>query len=590
MSDHRPRRRLAAIVAADVAGYSRLIGLDEEGTLKALRTVRREIVDPLLHEHGGRVANTAGDSLLLEFPSVVDAARCALAMQKALADRNADIPGDRRLAFRIGIHVGDVVSDGDDLLGDCVNVAARLEGLADANGIALSDDAYRQIRDRVDEVWSDTGEHALKNIAHSVRVWRWEAQRPGQPPKPRRPAVAASLPHPKQADTPSIAVLPFDNMSGDPEQGYFADGITEDLITEISRIPGVLVIARNSTFTYKGKAASIQDVCCDLGVRYVLEGSVRKAGNRVRISTQLIDWQSGGHLWAERYDRSLEDIFAVQDDVTDKIVRALEVQIVGRAVAGHAHHEPTRDPEAYDCVLRGREQYRLFSKDGNASARELYRRAIALDPDYAEPYAGLAETYVQDWLMGSEPTLDRAFELAQEATTRDPTLPLVQEAMSTVHLFKRQHTEAVATAQRWIELEPGNAEAYATLAGAIHYSGENQDVITLIETAMRLNPFYPFYYAHYIGLANFAMRRFDEAVMALKRAVVRSPDALWPHVYLAACHGHLGDGSEASAQAEEVRRIRPDFSSALLQDLAPYKNSADVDLVITGLRKAGLPT
>ena len=350
-----------------------------------------------------------------------------------------------------------------------------------------------------------------------------------------------------------------------------------------------MVIARNSTFTYKGKAAKIGDVCRDLRVRYVLEGSVRKAGERVRISAQLIDGRSGGHLWAERYDRGLEDIFAVQDDVTEKIVRALEVKLVSRTAAQEACKQAPNS-EAYDCVLRGREQYRLFSKDSNAAARELYERAIALDPDYAEPYAGLAETYVQEWIMGSEPTLDRAFESAQQAAARDPTLPLVQEALSTVHLFKRQHADAIATARRWIELEPSNADAYATLAGALHFSGENEEVIELIEKAMRLNPFYPFFYPHYIGLANLGMRRFDEAVAALKRGISRNPEALWPHVFLAACHGHLGEHTQARAQLAEVRRIHPGFSISSLQDLLPYKRSADADLLLHSLRKAGLST
>jgi adenylate cyclase len=388
-------------------------------------------------------------------------------------------------------------------------------------------------------------------------------------------------------DKPSIAVLPFGNMSSDPEQEYFSDGITEDIITEISRIPEVMVISRNSTFTYKGKSAKVQDVCRDLGVRYVLEGSVRKVGKRVRITAQLIDGRSGGHLWAERYDRGLEDIFAVQDDVTEKIVRALEVKLAGGAAAGQAR-EQIHTPEAYDCVLRGREQYRLFSMDSNAAARELYERAIVIDPDYAEPYAGLAETYVQDWFMGSEPNLDRAFDLARQATERDPTLPLVHEALSTVQVFRKQHAEAIATARRWIELEPSNADAYATLAGAMHWSGDNEQVIALIEKAMRLNPFYPFFYPHYIGMANMAMRRFDEAVVAFKRGMDLNPEALWPHVYLAACNGHLGEIAQAKVQLAEVRRINPEFSIASLPKLLPYKRSADADVPVDGLRKAGM--
>ncbi len=572
-------RRLAAILVADVVGYSRLMGADEAGTLAALRTLRKDTIEPLIARHRGRIVKLMGDGMLVEFASVVDAAQCALAWQ--MERQGAE---DRTLRFRIGVNLGDIIFEDDDIHGDGVNLAARLESLAEPGGICISAIVHDQIDRRIDVDFTDLGERELKNMDRPVRVWQWSPEGSNGNARIKTALGPLALP-----DKPSIAVLPFNNMSGDPEQEYFADGITEDIITEISRIPEVMVISRNSTFTYKGKAAKVQDVCRDLGVRYVLEGSVRKAGERVRINAQLIDGRTGGHLWAERYDRGLEDIFAVQDDVTEKIVRALEVKLVGGAAA-HKAREQTHNPEAYDCVLRGREQYRLFSKDSNAAARELYERAIALDPDYAEPYAGLAETYVQDWFMGAEPTLDRAFELAQQATARDPTLPLVKEALSTVHLFKKQHAEAIATARRWIELEPSNADAYATLAGAMHFAGENEEVIALIEKAMRLNPFYPFFYPHYIGLANFSMRRFDEAVVALKRGVVRNPEALWPHVFLAACHGHLGEDVQARAQLAEVRRINPEFSLALLLKLLPYKSSADGDLLVDGLRKAGLST
>jgi len=574
-------RRLAAILATDVVGYSRLIRADEEGTIGALQALRADLIDPILGEHHGRIVKLMGDGMLAEFSSVVDAVRAAVESQRAVAERNASLPEEKRIEFRAGINLGDVIVDGNDIQGDGVNVAARLEGLAQPGGICISGSVYEQVRDRLDLSFEDLGEREVKNIARPIRVWQWTLAASAAA---NRATLNEPLPLPEM---PSIAVLPFENMSSDPEQEYFSDGITDDIITEISRIPEVMVISRNSTFTYKGKAAKVQDVCRDLGVRYVLEGSVRKAGERVRINAQLIDGRSGGHLWAERYDRALEDIFAVQDDVTEKIVRALEVKLIGGAAALQAR-EHSHDPEAYDCVLRGREQYRLFSTDSNAAARELYERAIALDPDYAEPYAGLAETYVQEWFMGAEPTLDRAFELAQQATARDPNLPLVQEALSTVHLFKKQHVESIATAQRWIDLEPSNADAYATLAGAMHFSGDNEEVIALVEKAMRLNPFYPFYYPHYIGLANMAMRRFDEAVVALKRAVVRNPEALWPHVFLAACYGHLGETTQAGAQLAEVRRINPEFSISSLLRLLPYKSRADVDLLIDGLRKAGL--
>jgi adenylate cyclase len=347
------QRRLAAILAADVVGYSRLIRADEEGTLAALKALHSELIDPKLREHRGRTVKLMGDGMLVEFASVVDAVRAATATQSALAERNAAVPESQRIDLRIGVNLGDVVIDGDDIHGDGVNVAARLEGLAAPGGICISEAVYEQVRDRTSLAFEDLGLREVKNIDRPVRVWRWLS---GQDVAVADPALAEkplALP-----DKPSIAVLPFDNMSGDPEQGYFADGITEDIITEISKISELFVISRNSTFTYKGRAAKVQDVSRDLGVRYVLEGSVRKAGERVRVTAQLIDGHTGGHVWAERYDRGLADIFAVQDDVTAEIVRALEVRLVDAARARPARAE-TENPEAYDCVLRGREQYRL---------------------------------------------------------------------------------------------------------------------------------------------------------------------------------------------------------------------------------------
>ncbi len=537
----RVQRKLAAILAADVVGYSRLMGEDETKTLAALRKLRTELFAPAVAEQRGNIVKSMGDGWLVAFDSARDAVQCAIQVQEKLSE-------DEFLKLRMGLHIGDVTHEDEDIYGDGVNIAARLQELAEPGAIVLSDTARRSIDRKLAAGFNDLGPQELKNIAEPVVVYGWGMS------EVRASPTALALP-----DTPSLAVLPFDNMSGDPEQDYFADGITEDIITEISRNPGLLVISRNSTFTYKNKASKAQDVCRDLGVRYLMEGSVRKSGERVRITAQLIDGISGGHLWAERYDRDLADIFAVQDDVTAQIVDALEVKLVEGATKTSAGFE-TEIPEAYDCVLRGREQYRLFSKDGNTAARDLYERAIALDPGYAEPYAGLAETYVQEWFMGAEPTLDRAYQLAQQAAARNPTLPLVQEALSTVHLFKKQHAEATATARRWIALEPSNADAYATLAGSMHFSGENGEVIALIDKAMRLNPFYPFFYPHYIGLANLAMRKFDEAVVAFKRAIARNPEILWPHVFLAACHGHLADDSQAAAQLAEVRRINPEFS------------------------------
>jgi adenylate cyclase len=575
------RQRLAAILAADAAGYSRLMAADERATVTALdaaRTVFRKHIET----NRGRVIDMAGDSVLAVFETAAGATSAALAIQEELEGAAKDFAEDRRLRYRIGVHLGDIIEKADGTAyGDGVNIAARLQGIAETGGICISsavfDAASRQLRLRFEPL----GEQRVKNIDRPIRAYRVSSE--------ERPSIAAGeLENVSARSRPTIAVLPFDNMSGDREQDYFSDGITEDIITEISRIPALFVIARNSTFTYKGKAAKVQDVCRDLGVRYVLEGSVRKSGHRVRVTAQLIDGDSGGHIWAERYDRELADIFAVQDEVTAQIVRALEVKLIDARRAPSSRVE-TDNPEAYDCVLRGREQYRLFSKDGNAAARRLYERSIELDPSYAEAHAGLAETHLHDWFLGSAEGLDRAFELARTAKRLNPYLPLVYEALGSVHLFKRQHDEAVAAAKQWVEIEPGNAEAYANLAGILHFAGEPERVAGLIENAKRLNPFHPFYYNLYVGQACFTMHRFAEAVQWIKRSITRNPESLPSHFYLAACYGQLGEDALGRAALAEVWRISPDFSLARLQAIAAYRRATDLDLLIEGLRKAGLP-
>ena len=574
-------RRLAAILATDVVGYTRLMDEDEAGTLTALKAHREEFIDPTIAKHKGRIVKLMGDGALMEFASVVDAVSCAAELQSGMAERNADVSENLRITFRMGINLGDVIIEGDDLYGDGVNVAARLEGLVEPGSICLSSKVYDEVRKKLNLSFEDLGSQKLKNVAEPVRVYRIAVDKPVISPTS---LATEALPLP---DKPSIAVLPFANLSGDQEQEYFADGITEDIITEISRIAGILVISRNSTFTYKGKATKAQDVCRDLGVRYVMEGSVRKAGQRVRITAQLIDGRSGGHLWAERYDRELADIFAVQDDVTEKIVHALEINLADK-VGGWPARIETDKPEAYDCVLRGREQYRLFSKDGNLRARQLYERAIELDPNYAAAYAGLALTCLHDWFLGSPDALDRAYELALTAEALDPSLPLAYEALGNVRLFKKQHEEAVAAARQWVKIEPGNADAYANLAGALHFSGEHEQVIPLIEKAMRLNPFYPFYYILYRGQAYLAMERYEEALEALKRSSAHNPESLPAHLYLAACFGLLGKDASARETMAEVHRINPNFSTAWMQTFLSYKRAADLDRLVEGLRKAGL--
>jgi adenylate cyclase len=575
------RQRLAAILAADATGYSRLMAADERSTVVALDAARA-VFRKQIESNQGRVIDMAGDSVLAVFETTAGAMSAALAIQKELGEASQEVSEDRRLRYRIGVHLGDVIEKADGTVyGDGVNIAARLQGIAEAGGICISaavfDAADRQLRRRFEPL----GDQWVKNIDRPIRAYRFAVE--------ELPATAVGdRESASPRDRPAIAVLPFDNMSGDREQDYFSDGITEDIITELSRIPALLVIARNSSFTYKGKATKVQDVCRDLGVRYVLEGSVRKSGSRIRVTAQLIDGSSGGHLWAERYDRELADIFAVQDDVTEQIVRALEIRLSDTHGAAPSSRLETGNPEAYDCVLRGREQYRSFSKEGNAVARRLYEKAIALDPSYAEAYAGLAETHLHDWFLGSSEGLARAFELAQTAKRLNPYLPLVYEALSSVHLFKRQHDEAIAAAKRWVEIEPGDAEAYANLAGILQFAGEPERVRGLIEKAKRLNPFHPFYYNLYVGQACFTMHRFEEAAELIKRSIAHNPESLPSHFYLAACYGQLGEEARARDALAEVRRISPDFSIARLQAIAAYRRATDLDLLIGGLREAGL--
>ena len=584
MSGTELKQRLAAILAADVAGYSRLMAADDRATVTALDAARR-VFRAMIESNQGRVIDMAGDSVLAVFETAIGAVSAALAVQAGINPLADAAPEERRMRFRIGVHLGDVIEKADGTVyGDGVNIAARLEGLAEPGGITVSESIRTAVKGKVGAGFEDQGEQTVKNIPDPVHAYRVRAVGAvASKAFPSAGAIDLSVP-----DKPSIAVLPFANMSGDPEQEYFTDGITEDIITEISRIPALFVIARNSTFTYKGKAAKVQDICRDLGVRYVLEGSVRKSGQRIRVTAQLVEGDSGGQLWAERYDRELADIFAVQDDVTEQIVRALEIRLTGNPGTLAARQE-TENPEAYDRVLRGREQYRLFTQDGNAAARRHYERAIELDPCYAEAHAGLAQTYLHDWFCGSSAGLERAFELAEIAKSLDPRLPLVYEALSGVLLFKRRHDEAVAAARRWTEIEPSNAEAYANLAGVLHFAGEPQRVAELIDKAKRLNPFHPFYYTLYVGQACFAMRRFKEAVQFIKRSIAHNPESLPSHLYLAACHGQLGEDKFAHQALAEVLRINPACSLASVRTIFAYRRAADLDLLTEGLRNAGLP-
>ncbi len=575
-----PPRKLAVVVHADVVGSTALVRVDESLAHQRIQDTFTRFAETIT-AHSGIAHEIRGDALVAEFSRVSDAISASTEFQIAQKVYNENLTDQVRPVVRIGIALGEVVIADNTITGEGVILAQRLEQLAPPGGVCLQGAAYETVPKRFAFAYEYLGEHHLKGFSEPVRAYTVWQQSQRSAPSPLK-ASESDL-----AEKPSIAVLPLRNMSGDPEQEYFADGITEDIITELSKIIGLTVISRNSTFTYKGKAAKAQDVGRDLGVRYVLEGSVRKAGQQVRISAQLIDGISGGHLWAERYDRGLVDIFAVQDDVTEKIVRALEVNLIRNPQAQRGHGD-TESPEAYDFMLRGREQYRLYSEEGNLKARRLFEHAIEIDPDYAAAYAGLAETYMHDWFRGSPDALERAYELAVRANSLNPSPPIVWEALGNIQLFRRQHEQAVAAARQWVEIEPGNAEAYANLAAALHFDGASEREIQLIEKAMRLNPYYPFYYLQYQGQAYLIMGRYDAALETLQRTINRNPEALTAHVYIAASYGLLGQAEQARQALDEVLRLYPDFSRSWVGTFMPYKREADSERLLEGLRKAGL--
>ena len=589
-------RKLAAILAADVAGYSRLAGSDEDRTLARLRALRSDLIDPTVAVHNGRVVKRTGDGILVEFRSVVDAVRCAIEVQNGMVERNAGLPPERRIEFRVGVHLGDVVEESDgDLMGDGVNIAARLEGVAKPGTICLSEDAYRQVRARLDLAVSDLGETQLKNIAEPVRIYSLQVELPAQA-KPATPAERAA-PHKPSAqlplpDKPSIVVLPFDNMSRDPEQEYFSDGISEDIITDLSKVSALFVIARNSAFVYKGKAFNISDICRELGVRFALEGSVRKAGNRVRITAQLIEGSRGGHLWAERYDRDLTDIFAVQDDVTRHIVAALKVTL-SEAEKSVIADSGTTNVDAHDFFLRGRELIfgPKIDREAFDKSTAWFRRAIELDPDYGAPYAGLAMAYILDfqnrWSDTPDTSLDQAARLVGESIAKDDKDPLAHFVAATAALWKKDHERWAHEADRALSLNPNYALAVNS-RGLVHvYTGEPAKAIPYIERAIRLDPAQQLY-KHFLGTAYFVAGNYETAAAVFKDRIAITPKTDLSRSFLASALGHLGRRDEARQIWRELKEINPRYSYVDHFGRLPFKNPADADKFTDGLRKAGL--
>jgi adenylate cyclase len=576
-------RKLIAILSADVKGYSRLMGDDEVATLKTLTAYFQAITD-LVQRHKGRVVNTAGDSLLVEFGSVVDALQCAVGIQSELKARNTELSENRRMELRIGINLGDVIEEGDTIYGDGVNIAARVQSLAEAGGICISGTAYDHVKKKVPLVYESLGEEMVKNIADPVRVYRILME----PGVKKVATEKGALPLP---DKPSIAVLPFINMSGDPGQEFFSDGMTEEIITALSKSPYLFVIARTSTFTYKGKPTDVKRVSEELGVRYVLEGSVRRSGERVRITAQLIDALTGYHLWAERYDRDIRDIFAIQDEITLKIMETVHVKLQTMGTAGETG-KGAGNLEAFLKAMEAREHYHLFTKEHNAIARKLFEEAIALDRDYAFPYFGLAGTHVADVWVGASKSPKESVELAiglgEKALTLGASGATIYAYLGYFYVMARQFEKAVDLAEKALAFGQDSSEVLFHAGTVMAYSGKPEEAIPLLQKSIRLNPFAPSQYFTVFAAAYRMAGHYGEALEQAKKAVERNPNNLVAHIGLTVASILAGCEQEARAAAADVLRIDPNFSVEQFGKVYPLKDRSQADLAIDALRKAGL--
>jgi TolB-like protein len=570
MAEERAQRRLAAILAADVVGFSRLMESDEVGTLAALKARRKEVLEPLVAKHHGRVFKVTGDGVLIEFASAVNAVQCAVDLQQAMAAAKGDQPDDHPIVLRIGVNLGDVLVEGSDLYGDGVNIAVRLETIAEPGGIYVSEDAHRQVRNKLQISFDDLGAQTLKNIAEPVRTYRVAGT----------PAVAVVVAR-SVSDRPSIAVLPFTNMSGDAEQEYFSDGITEDIITELSRYRSLLVIARNSSFQFRG-TVNIADVRRALGVRYVVEGSVRKAGGRVRVTAQLIDAATQIHLWAERYDRDAGDIFALQDEITRTIAATLEGRVAASGIE-HAKHKATNELTAYDYFLRGRERDSQFDL---ASAAEFYQHAIDLDPAYTNAHAFLALSLaVQNWLDPQQGMLDRAEGSARRALALDNHNPASHVGMAYVALHRRQFDLAGMHLDHALKIHPNDPYIIADRASWLTRTGRPAEALAALDVAFEYDPFAPTWFYEYRANAMFHLHRYDDAIRNLQKMTVLYH---WHHAHLASAYAHAGQGDDARRELAVFLAMRPEATCATIAAIEPYADPALLDHLLNGMRKAGL--
>jgi adenylate cyclase len=572
-------------MSADVVGYTRLMGEDEAGTHAALKAHRAELVDPTIARYRGRIVKLMGDGALVEFASAVDAVACAAELQRKMAERNADVPEKQRITFRVGVNLGDVIIDGDDLYGDGVNVAARLEGLANPGGIYVSAAVYDQVRDRLELPFEDMGEQELKNIDRPVRVWRWvdDLSTAGLD------GSENPLPLP---DKPSIAVLPFDNMSGDPDQEYLADGLAEDIITALSKISEMFVIARNSSFAYKGTSPDIRKVAQALGVRNVLEGSVRRSGNRVRITAQLIDAATGSHLWAERYDRELVDIFDLQDEITSDVVTALQVRLTEGEQARFRRRQ-TNNIAAWEYYVRGQAHIRRFNRSDNQQARELFERAIELDPKFASAWCHLGWIAYNEarfgWCTSPEKLAEQAAELVERGLALDTDQPDAYPTLGMIRLLQLRYDEAEAACAKALELGQNSGDSCALVAMILNYLGQPERALNLIEKAMRLSPFYPDWYLGIVGVSQRLLGRLGEAAAADLERLARNPDNVVSDFRLAAVYEDMEQHDKAVTHVKQALKKNPEWTVAQVRISEPYRDHEELENYLGLLRFAGMP-
>jgi adenylate cyclase len=634
MTTQEVKRKLTAILSADVKGYSRLMGEDEKGTVHTLNTYK-EVMTGLIQHHRGRVVDAPGDNVLAEFSSVVDAVDCSVEIQKELKTRNAELPENRRMEFRIGINLGDVIEEEGRIYGDGVNIAARIESLADAGGICISGTAFDQVKNKLNLGYKYLGEQTVKNILEPVRTYRvlmepkadakvigekkakprkWQSVGIGllvavivvvaalavwrlylRPP-PREVASKEKMAFPLP-DVPSIAVLPFVNMSKDPDQEFLCDGMTEDIITALSKVPRLFVIARNSTFTYKGKPVKVKQVSEELGVRYVLEGGLQRSGDRLRVTAQLIDALTGNHLWADRYEGDLKDIFALQDEITMKILTATRVKLTegGEVLTAEKYAEKYyRGKQGLDCYLKVMQASGYLGRgnvEGTNLARRMMEEVITMCPENPMGYINLGLAYQHDYWLGNtkfpQETIEKGIELAQKGLAMDDSIGQGHGLLCILYSIKREYDKAIAEGERAVALNPGDFTVLAEYAESLIFAGRSEEAIPFLQNANRLNPFAGASFYLNFGRALRDAGRFEEAVTALKKAIQFAPDAIYPHMHLAATYSMMGREKEARAEVAEVLRINPKFSLDFLAKMSPLKESQK-DKLFSALRKAGL--